>query len=357
VPDRAAIIDPFVSAMRAAFLRAAPSDASSCTLVIADRKVALHIAGAGLAATYLPALQHRVIRDDGVPSATASPPDSQPDRVDLTIGCWERSTTAVAPPAPPWSIDDFLPRGRIRGLSDDCVRLSYDEWSRTLTVYDREAREAFVHAADSREIPDWVARAPLRNVLTWWASDRGLAFLHASGVADEHSAVALAGGSGSGKSTTALSCLADGLALLGDDACIATLDGTPRLHPVYGFAKLEPEALERLPDLASSVVDPGAEQLLIEIPDGPTGARALRAVLLPQIAHTTDTRVAPVSPREALHALVAGSLLEGEGAGGTALSALTRLVQQVPCYRLCLGTERAGVVAAVRAVLRGRCSS
>ncbi len=334
-------LDEFVIAMRSAFERAAsecPAHVSS--LYLADRAVSVRIAGPALADAYTPALAH-LAHDAHHSSGVA----------DLAIRCWERAATGVAPPPPPWTLEDFLPGGRIRGLPQHRVRVTYDGWTRTLAVYDREAREAFVHVADAATIPAWVTRSPLRNVLTWWAGDQGLAFLHAGAVAEPRGAVALAGASGSGKSTTALTCFADGWRMLGDDACIATTGAAPSLFPVYGFAKLERDALERLPELREHVVDPAAEQLLVAPPLWCGPAPPLRALVLPRIAGTVDTAVVPITRSEALRVLVPGSLLEGHGAGGTALQALSQLVQRVPCYRLELGTDRGRVVAAVRRVL------
>src|SRR5437667_6307955 len=134
---------------------------------------------------------------------------------------------------------------------------------RSLCVYDRDAAEAYVHTADAAHIPDWVRRAPLRNVLTWWANDRGLAFLHAGAVTDGAGAVVLAGGSGAGKSTTAMACLAAGLGFVGDDACLVRLDPHPVVFSVYGFAKLEPDALARLPTLRRCLVDTIRDDLVL----------------------------------------------------------------------------------------------
>jgi hypothetical protein len=259
----------------------------------------------------------------------------------------------VAPPPPPWSLDDFLVRGRIRGHLDGPVRAAYEEWARVLTLYDRRVSRAAVYAADPASVPPWFDRAPFRTVLTWWSADQGLPMLHASAVADDTWAVAIAGASGAGKSTTALTCLAAGLRIVGDDACLVRLDPEPTIFSVYARAKLEPDALERLPSLASLIVDRHNEQTLID--PGPRRAEhaRLRAVLLPSITHQPDTSVTPLGAGEALKLLVRSSLEEGVGIVDGALGAMSRLVKTVPCLRLELGTDPDGVVRAVRSVLDG----
>jgi hypothetical protein len=338
--------DAFVDDVAVAFGRAADRGCEVRTLTMAGRPVTVLSVGDGLAATYLAALTHLE-----VPAASPGGGGYTDGDEDLTIHLWERSTSGVAPPPPPWGAEDFLGGGRIRGHGHGGVRVTYAGWARTLTVYDADRRQAFVHIADRGAVPHWVLRAPLRNVLTWWATDRGLAFLHAAAVADGCSAVVLAGPSGSGKSTTALACLADGLSLLGDDACIVELSDVPHVFPVYRFAKLERDALARVPALGAFVVDPGADQLLVDPAAVPASGISLRSVLLPRIVRHAETTLGAVSARDALRTLVAASVMEGEGAGGTTLGALTRLVRSAACRRLDLGSDPTGVVAAVRRAL------
>ena len=332
--------EAFVDDVAAAFRRAADRGCEVRSLTLARRRVRVLSAGTGLAETYLSALAHLGLP---IPPSTSGSGRCTDD-ADLTVHLWERSTSGVAAPSPPWSPDDFLAGGRIRGHGRDRIRVTYAEWARTLTVYDAGRRRAFLHLRDRRDVPPWVLRAPLRNVFTWWASDRGLALLHAAAVGDGRRAVVLAGPSGSGKSTTALACLADGLRWLGDDACIVELSDAPEVFPVYRFAKLERDALARMPELEGYVVDPSADQLLVEPPGVPASGMPLHAVLLPSIVPGAETRVGAVSARDALHTLVPANLMEGEGAGGTTLGALhaTRAVRGMPPHRAGIQPHRRG---------------
>src|SRR6185369_6035541 len=112
------------------------------------------------------------------------------ERADFSISCGDRAQTGVAPPPPPLEQEDFLARNRVRGFVHHGYRITYDSWMRMLSVYNRDEREAFVHVADADLLPPWVDRAPMREILTWWASDHELVFLHASSVATETGAVA-----------------------------------------------------------------------------------------------------------------------------------------------------------------------
>jgi hypothetical protein len=330
--NRRGDIDAFVADMERAFERAWSSGGhlERHALRLAGLGVEVRVAGRRLAQILTPALAH------------ATHPHGEPS---LRVGCWDRSVTGVAPPAPPLSLDDYLPRGVIRGQANDRVRVTYDRWMRMLCVYDRDRGEAFVHVADSHDVPAWVNRAPLRSILTWWAADRGFAFLHASAVASPSGAAVIAGASGSGKSTTALTCVSDGMQFLGDDACLVRFEPAPEAWAVYGLAKLERDAFARLHRLHHLAVEAVSSHAVLD-PTRHLGSCAeLRAVLLVSVGSTPRTSLKSIARSDALRSLVAGSVLEG---GGSNLAGLARLVREVPCYRVELGSDPEDVVAAVR---------
>jgi len=294
----------------------------------------LRIAGEAMAQRFLPALAH-------LTSEALSP--------SLAVGCWDRKATGVSPPPPPWPLDALLPHGRVRGHTHHRVRMTYDSWMRMLCVYDRHAGVALVSVADAARVPDWVDRAPLRTILTWWAGDLGAAFLHASAVADVDGAVVLAGGSGTGKSTTAMACLADGMGFIGDDACLVHLDDDPVVFSVYGRAKLERDAFLRLPTLGDLALDEKSDPVVLDASTRLVHRAPLRAVLLTCLTGAGRSRLTPVARAEARRQLVAASILEG---GSSALRPLSRLVTRVPCYRFELGSDLGEVVGAVRTIVR-----
>ena len=120
---------------------------------------------------------------------------------------------------------------------------------------------------------------------------------------------------------------------------------------MYGRAKLERDAFARLPGLGAVALDVTADPVVLDptarlVPEAP-----LRAVLLPCLAGGERSRLTPVRPSDARRALVHGTLLEENGAGGARLGTLTRLAARVPCYRLDLGTDLREVAATVRGVL------
>jgi hypothetical protein len=221
---------------------------------------------------------------------------------------------------------------------------------RLLSVYDRQQARVFVQAASASELPAWLRRSPLRTVIGWWAGDQGMALLHAGAVASAAGAVALAGASGSGKSTTTMTALAAGLGFLADDACLVRFDPSPTAYPVFGLAKLEPDSFARLPAVQHLAIESDPGQIVLNPAAGLVPSAPLRVVALLEISGQERTIVEPVSSQQALRSLVEGSLQEG---GGTTLAGLRRLVTEIPCRRLRLGTDPDGVLATVQALAQG----
>jgi hypothetical protein len=74
----------------------------------------------------------------------------------------------------------------------------------------------------------------------------------------------------------------------------------------------------------------------------------VRVLLVPKIVDADVSRIEPIARTEVMRTLVPGSIREGGGLGGRALHEMTRVVKELPCYRLLLGRDPSGVRDAVR---------
>jgi hypothetical protein len=332
-------IDRFVERCRESFdatcLSGAPEERR---LTIANREVLIRYRSPAVAERYRAALVRLEAPLDG--SGREGPA--------LQILCWDTESTGVGLPPMPWQGENLLHRDRVRGHTTGEIRATYQQSEGFLQLYDGRRALGIVHATSASAVPPWTDRAPFRTFIGWWATDRSMAMMHASCVATDRGAALIAGRSGAGKSTTAMSCVGAGFDFLCDDACIVELDAAdgPVVHAVYGRAKLDPESVARLgfepaPDGGALIVDP---------PRAVREARA-RVVLMPEIVGGRATCVEPIPRTDVLRTLVHGSILEGGGLGGRALQEMTRVVKELPCYRLLLGTEVSGVSDAVAAAI------
>jgi hypothetical protein len=189
---------------------------------------------------------------------------------------------------------------------------------------------------------------------------RGIQFLHSAAVAKDGKAALIVGASGSGKSSTAISCLLNGLEYLGDDHCLLDLGASPpAVHSVYAAAKLHGTQLARFPELHPFVVNPervapdkAVAILHPSFADLLPCSRPLVAVIVPRIAHAAATTIEPIGPAAALAALAPSTLLQMASADRGGLAGMARLVRGFPCFRLNLGTDSAEIASAVVDFLR-----
>jgi hypothetical protein len=202
---------------------------------------------------------------------------------------------------------------------------------------------------------------PLHVPLTLWYSDREIQLVHAGLVARNGEGVLLAGPGGSGKSTSALTCLGAGFRFLGDDYAGLELrgDGTIVGHSVFGSTWLEPEQLRRFPSLAPHAIHgrlPSERKPMVLLSpmfsDRLERSVPIRALALPRVADAAITRVHRASRAEALKQMVPSSLFEQllrPGARG--FQRLAQLVDRVPTYWLELGRSLESIPRAVEELL------
>ena len=303
-------------------------------LRIADRLVEVRFASPEVSKRYEPAT--RLVETVASTAVTEEPA--------LTIGCWDTETSGVDLPPIPWIQNNLLHRDRVRGHTTGDVRATYQQSEGLLQLYDGRRPMGLMHATSAAAIPSWTDRAPFRNFIGWWATDLALSMMHSSCVANDGGAALIAGSSGSGKSTTAMTCVLAGFDFICDDACIVDLDagGGPVVHGVYGRSKLEPDAAHRL-GLSS---EPSGQPLITD-PDRWVSQAPVRVLLIPEVTGGRKSDLVEIPRTEVLRILVPGSIREGGGLGGRALQEMTRVVRTIPSLRLLLGTDPDGVSAAV----------
>ena len=210
-------------------------------------------------------------------------------------------------------------------------------------------------------------QAPLKDrqlpwvlTLVWLLRERGRYALHASVVARRGAGLAIAGDSGSGKSTTALSLIHQGWAPLADDVAILEPSETPRLHALArGFA-FAPALAERLPGLSAPGIDEAAGDKRFALDgfpasDPPLAVCRAGTLLFPRVTDAAGSRLEPLSPAESLLTLLpaSGGLLAGGAPGRvrSQLDALRHLVVRTPAWRLAAGRDIFGNGAALAALL------
>jgi len=280
------------------------------------------------------ALRHLQVDSSPGEDSTTGPPD-------LTVCCWDDIAAGGAPPPLPLLTGDA-------GLFhfEGPPRISWEPSSGGLAAFDPARGLALWRTPDLEQIPAWEQAGPLRRILHWWSSSWGGQLVHAAALGSETGAVLLVGRGGSGKSTTALSCLGTSVGYLADDYCLVSLAGGPGVHSLYASGKANSGSIARLPRLqaafASSTLWEESKRILFLGPG--TGwevvtSSPLRGIVLPRIVPAGPARLESASKGEALRALAPSTLFQMPGERGPALQRLTSLVQQLPCWFLCVGPD------------------
>ena len=108
---------------------------------------------------------------------------------------------------------------------------------------------------NATDLPWWVGGSPLQVILHWWLRLQGMQLTHAASVGNQKHAVLLTGEGGSGKSTTTLSCLQDGLSYIAEDYCVVE-PAQSMVYSIYESAKIEKRTREFFPEYESFIANP-----------------------------------------------------------------------------------------------------
>lgn len=285
------------------------------------------------------------------------PTSADAPRHGLTIHLVE-GPAAGTPPPPAWPLPTLEHQHQRRlHLTPDLRLFSWNDGA-VWQLHDPRAGAAVYWARDRAAIPEWDYGAPLRNLLAWALHDLGRLLLHGAVMGGEGGALLVAGAGGAGKSSTTLAALRHaGLRTVGDDFVALGPDGSA--EALFDTVKLDQAALARLGVPAAWVANPGRPEgekarlhLLDRLPGALVPRLAVRALAVPRIVPGRGSRALPVAGGLLLRALAPSSLFLVPGAEAERFRRLAALTQRLPCRVLELGSDPAGVAAAVEAVLR-----
>lgn len=313
------------------------------SLRIGDARVRLCFAGNALAEQLSPAFHHLIAHDAGRP--------------DLTISVWDAQDSGTQPPPLP-SLAAGSPRGTTVYTAEEGRQFACRPALGQLSAYEKSSGRAWFWCRNAHELPFWEPAAPFRQIFHWWLPDRGALLLHAAAVGEPSGGVLLVGAGGSGKSTSALSCLTSELLYAGDDYVALELGQEPRVLSLYCSGKLEPGHSSLLPHLpAPRFTGDGAleEKSVFYVadtfPDRMSRGFPLRAIVAPRVEGDAP-QVSARSAMQVLAALAPSTLLQLVPARQEALSAMATLLERIPAFGLEVGGPPSLIPPAIESLLR-----
>ena len=282
--------------------------------------------------------------------------DDEDSRPDLRVTLWDADEGGVAGPAP--APGDAPTAPPIASASPD-GRFVLHRRTHAVVGTDRATGSVAGWFRDVRRLPLYDRGRPLHPQLLLWNQDRGAPPLHAGLVARGGRGALFVGPGGSGKTTSALTCLLHGFDFLGDDyvSLLERPGGGFAGHGVYGSTHVAPDHLARFPTLLPHAVDPlweGEDKAVVFLADVEPGRLArespIDALFLPTVG-PGPVRIRPATGTEAVLRLVQGALALATHAGPGRMDPLFRLAERTPAFWLDLGPDLDGIPAAVARTL------
>jgi len=324
-------VETFFNTIKNTALKAVKQQSEERCYTIADFTVKLVFAGSALIPHITPALEH-----------LRTPLSTDPD---LIVYLWDSQSTYVAIPANNWKSDDYLEHGLIKEYNTNLISTTFNLGSGILSMYHRKEKTAIFWIRDAKDVPYYETGSPLRDIISWWAVEHGMQYAHAAAVGGKEGAVLLVGKGGSGKSTSALSCLAsEDLFYIGDDYVLLSNDPNPHVYSLYNSAKLNADHALHFPYLLKEVSNPDKldrEKALLFIrdiyPEKIIKGMPLKAVIMPKVTGLPTSSYSTALPSLALRALAPSSMFQLPGSTQRTFTFFSRLVRHLPAYTLHAG--------------------
>lgn len=309
---------------------------------IAGQLISLDFANSELIPLVTPALMH-LLQDTSVGS-------------DLEVHIWDSTTTGVPLPRLPWSEGSYPTSFGELDYQDGRVHYRDEQYEFyyclgvDLFMLDEKNGQAIVWMEDAADYEYHETAAPMRTVLQWWLSRHGGQLVHGAAVGQENGGVLMAAKGGSGKSTSALTCLGAGMQFAGDDYVAISNSPEPYVHGLFCSAKIHANNLHRVPHLQDAVQNRDKldyQKGLLLLNDQFSGQMSrgfpLKALLVPRITPQIDTSLTPASATVGLAALAPTTMFQLPGSNKTEFQTMVKLVKSLPCYWLELGTDVAQI--------------
>lgn len=183
------------------------------------------------------------------------------------------------------------------------------------------------------------------NAFARWAQANGKLLFHAAAVGYGGNGVLIAGRGGSGKSTFAISCLAEGLDFVSDDYTLVTADGQLQAMPLYTIVALREDMYQRFPQLGTPILEEDGSfrggKPQFQIPTERFSSNLnIRAIVMPVIAGDEEPSIEPVSPGKAMTQLIHSTITQIESRRDTVLiQKMAQRLSGLPIYEMRMSTD------------------
>jgi hypothetical protein len=233
----------------------------------------------------------------------------------------------------------------------------------SLSLIHTKRKKAHYLVRDAKKLPWWVEGAPLLAILHAWLQNHELQIAHAGAIGNHNGALLLTGKGGSGKSTTVLSCVREGMDYIGEDHSILEWKKEPAVWSLYHSAKLNRQTRNIFPSLDAPIANPDSaekEKALLYyrdlFPKQIQLSAPIRGIVSLSVGQEPSPILSSLEPPAAIQSLMASTLQQLPFCGPRNVHFFKRICQSIPCYRLVLGSDVLQNVQILKTLLdrRGR---
>ncbi len=354
--ERIAVFEMFLSAYNDAVQNV--GSVEEFHVQIAEKTINFQFAGNSLISKVTRALKHLEI--------------DKIDDPDLVIKLWDSESTQRPLPLLINTVKDCIPyaawlkkigrREEVYPFSNDRFLSSLQWGSEILTLLDKERNQCIYWVENVDKIPWFEVGAPIRTVFHWYFSSTKSQMVHGGAVGNEKGGVLLAGEGGSGKSTTALNCLKDGMLYASDDYVLVDTKNQPKTYSLFQTAKVKTkDDIERFPEFESWVTNPrGVEesdekpmlfvgenkpkQMAKEIP--------INALVFPKFIAGEKCHYERISEQKAFRGIAPSTINQAPFAGEECVKMLANLVRELPAYYLKFGEDQESLSQTIKQIIK-----
>jgi hypothetical protein len=311
----------------------------SFSFSLAGKAINIKTSGIFLKTILQPAFSHILINGQG--------------KVDLQITVWDENFTGVTLPPPPWQWPDSSDTNSISNLQLKHFIAVLSENRTIFFIYNMQKNAVIVAIKDSKKLPNYFLSSPFVRIINSWIKTQDLLLLHAGCVGFNDRSVLIVGKGGSGKSTTALTSLLNGLYYLSDDYLLVNPDDPITAYSMFNSGKLHTHHLQNFNDLIELAVPQENDQfdkplmfLSQKYTDKVISKSPLKAIVAPIVTSQQHTKLLAISPFNALKSLAPSTIIQLNNSGND-FAQMAMLTKKLPCFQLQLGADYQTTIAPI----------
>jgi hypothetical protein len=260
----------------------------------------------------------------------------------------DRSRLSGEIPSPPIAHDQYTGYGQ-RGF------IQWNEWkflhAPTIGLeicYHIPSHSGVLVTRGVEELSIYDRATPFQSIIHWILEDAGWHMAHAAVVGFQGKGALLVGNSGSGKSTTALTCLMNPeMQFLCDDKCMLSLDPVPGAFAIYNAVKLNNDVKDRFPFFNKMIVgtDEFAKKgknlafLYPDLKEKTVTRLQVNSILIPRLNTQGQFGISPASPAAAFRVFGPSTSIWVPLSGPSNFRFLRSFTEKIPCFYLDLAPE------------------